>query len=234
MHLEDSGCKKGFHLSYLVSDALLCAYIQRPPILCSPAAEGVLCAIIYVPEFWLLILFVRHLECLPKFLKIFYGSPTRIKSQNSGTWLHTGPAPQPQDYWGNCPPSWSPSPWITLLCGVLQWRAVFVGCIVVYRGCADARNLPLDVDSSVQCREQGRLPAVWWFCNGTLCNSEQFSAVCGDGSSNGNSGQLTRFICCRVEIINFKSSSDCKALEPDLYRLLSLYLNAALTLWCKL
>jgi len=60
----------------------------------------------------------------------------------------------------------------------------------VYRGCADPRNLPLGVDSSLQCREQGLLPAVWWFCNGTLCNSQQFGTVCGGGadSSGGNSG----------------------------------------------
>lgn len=59
---------------------------------------------------------------------------------------------------------------------------------LVYRGCADSRNLPLGVDSSVQCRKQGRLPAVWWFCNGTLCNSGQFSTVCSADSKNGNSG----------------------------------------------
>ena len=64
---------------------------------------------------------------------------------------------------------------------------------MVYRGCADPRNLPLGVDSSVQCREQGRLPAVWWFCNGTLCNSGQFSAVCSADSKNANSG-LFRFM----------------------------------------
>ena len=67
---------------------------------------------------------------------------------------------------------------------------------VVYRGCADPRNLPLGVDSSVQCRELGRLHAVWWFCNGTLCNSEQFGTVCssqsssGKGSGYGSAGQL--------------------------------------------
>ena len=61
---------------------------------------------------------------------------------------------------------------------------------VVYRGCADPRNLPLGVDSSLQCREQGPLPAVWWFCNGTLCNSEQFSTACSaDSSKGGKSGQ---------------------------------------------
>jgi len=64
----------------------------------------------------------------------------------------------------------------------------------VYRGCADSRNLPLGVDSSVQCRKQGRLPAVWWFCNGTLCNSGQFSTVCSADSKNGNSGLLIQFV----------------------------------------
>jgi len=66
--------------------------------------------------------------------------------------------------------------------------AVCAICAVVYRGCADSRNLPLGVDSSVQCREQGKPTAVWWFCNDTLCNSDQFNTVCSVDSSHSNSG----------------------------------------------
>ena len=38
------------------------------------------------------------MECIPKFLKIYYGSPTRTKSQNSGTYDCTQDPPQLQDY----------------------------------------------------------------------------------------------------------------------------------------
>ncbi len=73
-------------------------------------------------------------------------------------------------------------PWLLSSCSlILFWRIS-----VEYRGCADPENLPLDVDSSLQCKYQGAGKPLWYFCDGHNCNSGQIGqdeAHCGQSSS---------------------------------------------------
>jgi len=59
---------------------------------------------------------------------------------------------------------------------------------LIYRGCADAKNLPLNVSPRQNCVPQGRALSVWWFCNGSLCNSGSFGKedICSNIISGSN------------------------------------------------
>ena len=66
---------------------------------------------------------------------------------------------------------------------------------MVYRGCANPWNLPLDVDVNKQCEYQGESDwrPLWWFCDGNLCNDEQLGGsdeTCGDYSGTLTSEDL--------------------------------------------
>ena len=58
---------------------------------------------------------------------------------------------------------------------------------MIYRGCADPENLPLGVDISVGCQGQGISSAIWWFCDGTLCNGGVFDDICHSQSTHKES-----------------------------------------------
>ena len=58
-----------------------------------------------------------------------------------------------------------------------QIKVSFFFHSVVYRGCADAANLPGGVNTKEQCRYQGN--SLWYFCEGDLCNNEQIGKTCG-------------------------------------------------------
>lgn len=47
----------------------------------------------------------------------------------------------------------------------------------IFRGCADQWNLPWGTDTNQNCSRQGYSGAIWWFCDGHLCN---------DGSLEGS------------------------------------------------
>ncbi|XP_013397119.1 uncharacterized protein LOC106163944 [Lingula anatina] len=57
---------------------------------------------------------------------------------------------------------------------------------LVYRGCANRENLPIDVDPKVQCQYQGSkmYQSLWYFCKGDLCNDGALGDKdrCGHGS----------------------------------------------------
>ena len=51
-----------------------------------------------------------------------------------------------------------------------------LACPVIYRGCADQKDLPRDVNPYRQCEYQAG--SLWHFCGGDLCNSQQIGQTC--------------------------------------------------------